>query len=334
MFITLVRWILGALGIVLFYIGVTMTKDSQGEPDNWLERKSKQIRTRGEGVLQLQTAFLRGVCERFADWFQRRRYGPGFFRLSVTICAIPNALVFLFIPRLWEPSIGTKIVFVILFLWCAADGSSFMMMLISSFPFIFRWWAWFQPFDAIKSGVMTHSDLVSAVEMLVVEVLVVIGVFLGGALVIVLLLGVTRLLAGSAQKSKVPLVYLSLLLPVNGIVASLSLLPLLRPDLVFPTTWLSLDPENLMRFIVVQAVSLFSLLAVLPALAAMAIALLMLIPLIHVIIWPLLWKPLQQLNRKLLDTPGLFISGGMASIGVAWPGSAVLKVLEHIHPWL
>jgi hypothetical protein len=328
MFTVPVRWILGALGIVLFYIGMTMTKDSQGQPDNWLERKSKEIRALGEGVLQLQTAFLREVCGKFASWFDSRSYGPGFLKFSVTICAIPNALVFLFVPRLWEPSIGIKIVFAILFLLCAADGSTFMMLLISSFPVIFRWWAWFKPLEAIP-----RSELVSVVEILLVEVLVVIGVFLGGALVIYLFLGVNRIFAELARKAKAPLAYLFLLLPVNGIVATLSLLPLLRPDWVFPNTWLSLDPDSF-RQIVVQAVLFFGLLTVLLALTCLAIILLMLIPLIHQILWPLLWRPLHKLNRKLLDLPGLFISGGMACMGVAWSGSPLLKVLEYIHPYL
>ena len=112
----LVRSILGGLGVVSFYIGVTMTKNSEGRSENWLERKSREIRARGEGVLQLQAAFLRRVCENFTNWFAHRIYsGVGFFKLSVTICAVPNALVFLFVPRLWEPSIEAKIAFAVVF---------------------------------------------------------------------------------------------------------------------------------------------------------------------------------------------------------------------------
>jgi hypothetical protein len=333
MFTAPVRWTLGALGIVLFYIGMTTTKDSQGQPDNWLERKSKEIRALGEGVLQLQNAFLREVCEKYASWFDSRSYGPGFLKFSVTICAIPNAFVFLFVSRLWEPSIGIKVVFGILFLGYAADGSTFMMLLISSFPFIFRWWAWFKPLEAFQSGTIPRSELVSIVEILLVEVLGVIAVFLGGALVIYLSLGVNRLFAELARKARAPLAYLLLLLPVNGIVATLSLLPLLRPDWVFPNTWLSLAPDSFHQ-IVVQAVLFFGLLTVLLALSCLAIILLMLIPLLHLILWPLLWRPLHKLNRKLLDLPGLFISGGMACMGVAWPGSPLLKVLEYIHSYL
>jgi hypothetical protein len=321
-----VRWILGAVGIVFFYIGTTTNRDSHGQPDNWLERKSREIRALGEGVLQLQTAFLREVCEKFVSWFDSRSRGPGFLKFSVTICAVPNAFVFLFVLRLWEPSIGIKIGFAILFLLCAAGDSSFTMLIISTFPFIFRWAAWFMPIQ--------RSELVSEVEILLVEVPVVIGVFLVGALFIFLFLGVNRLFAELARGSKAPLAYLSLLLPVNGIIAIVSLLPLLRPDLVFQHTWLPPTPDDVVNQVVVQAVLFLGLLIVLPALTSVAIILLMLIPLVHAIFWPLLWKPLYQLNRKLLDVPGLFISGGMACIGVAWPGSPLLKILECIHPYL
>ena len=333
MFTVPVPWILGALGIVLFYIGVTMTKDSQGQPDNWLERKSNEIRALGEGVLQLQTAFLREVCEKFASWFDSRSYGPGFLKFSVTICAIPNALVFLFVPRLWEPSIGTKIVFAILFLWCVADGSTFMMLLISSFPFIFRWWAFFKPLEAIASGTVPRSELVAPVEMLLVEVLIVFGVFFLGALEVFLFLGLNRLLAGLARSARSPLAYLSLLLPLNGILVPLFVLPLLRPDLVFPSTWFSMDPTDFHQMIV-QAFVFLSLLSILPALTCLAIILLMLIPLVHQIFWPLLWRPLQTVNRKLLDRHALFITAGMACMGLAWPGSPLLKVLQYMSKFL
>jgi hypothetical protein len=317
------------LGFVLFYIGVTITEDSEGHPDSWLERKSKAIRERGEGVLELQAAFLRAMCEKFASWFDTRFYRSGFMKFPVTICAIPNALVFLIFPRLWEPSMVTKILFALAFLWCAVEGSTFEILLISSFPFIFRWWEWFQP---LRSGT-TRSELVSDVKFLLAEILIVFGIFLAGALAILLFLGINRLLAGLAQRAKNPLIYLSILLPVNGIVAALSFLPLLRPDLTFPSTWLSLDTEAF-HWIAVQALLFSSLLIVLPALTCLVIILLMLIPLMHQILWPLLWKSLHKLNRRLVDFPALFVGAGLSCMCLAWPSSPFVKVLRHIGSYI
>jgi hypothetical protein len=141
----------------------------KANPSTW------RIRTK------LQAEFLREICDKFVSWFDKRSDGAGFIRVSITICAIPNALVFLFVPRLWEPSTGTKFVFALMFLWCVGDGSTFTILLISSFPFIFRWWAWFKPWEGIQSGVATASDLVTFVEILLVEVLIVFGVFLVSA---------------------------------------------------------------------------------------------------------------------------------------------------------
>jgi hypothetical protein len=71
------------------------------------------------------------------------------------------------------------------------------------------------------------------------------------------------------------------------------------------------------------------LLTVLPACTCLAIILVILIPLIHTILWPLLWRPLHKLNGKLFDLSGLFITGGMACMGVAWPGSPLLKLFGY-----
>jgi hypothetical protein len=136
-----------------------------------------------------------------------------------------------------------------------------------------------------------------------------------------------------ARKAKNPLAYLSVLLPANGIVAALLLLPLLRPDMAFPNTWLTLDPDYL-PLIMMQVVLFLGLLTVLPALTCLAITLLMLIPLVHQAIWPLFWKPLHKLSRKLLDRPALFATVGLASMGLAWPGSPLLKVLQYIESYL
>ena len=208
------------------------------------------------------------------------------------------------------------------------------MVLISLFPFAFRWWVYFSPLKSIHSSLMSRSDFWSDIGMLLVEVLVVSGVFLLGALAIILLLGVTGLFLDWPWSLKPRWSICPFFFPCTASSPwSLGVLQL-RPERVFPASWFWPDAGNLTQYFAVQVVLLLGLLTVLPALAAMALILLMLVPLIHVMFWPLLWKPLHKLGDKLFDIPGLFISGGMACIGVAWPGSPLLKVLEHIHEWL
>src|SRR5207237_5274517 len=109
----------------------------------------------------------------------------------------------------WVPSVLAIIGCTLSLLWSATDGSVFVMLLISSFPFVFRWWAWYE--RAFLSDMLSRSERISAIQQLLVIVLIAFGVFLCGALAIFLFLGINRFFAGLAHRAKHLLAYLSVL---------------------------------------------------------------------------------------------------------------------------
>jgi hypothetical protein len=48
-----VKCIVGGVGFVLFYLGITTTTDSEGKPESWLERLSKEVGARGENAFAM-----------------------------------------------------------------------------------------------------------------------------------------------------------------------------------------------------------------------------------------------------------------------------------------
>jgi hypothetical protein len=249
-------------------------------------------------------------------------------RLPVAICAIPNALIFLLFTTLpsWEPSLAIKIFFVLFFLVWAESGSTFIMLVIAVFPIVNHWFVFFGP-D------LPRDILIDAVKVLLAQVAIAVGILLAGAEAIRLFMGVSRGFAELAREANAPLTWLSLLLPICAFFAALTLLPLLKPDLMFPAAWL-FDTDNLPHFIVSQSMIFFAQITVLLALTCLAIILLMLVPLAHQLLWPLLWKSLHNLNAKLFDYSGLLIGAGVTLIGLAFPGSLLIRVFEYLHKFL
>jgi hypothetical protein len=65
---TPVKWALGLVGFVLFYIGVVTTaRDSEEKSNTWLGKSSKRVEALGQGALRMQSDFLRETCENYAS---------------------------------------------------------------------------------------------------------------------------------------------------------------------------------------------------------------------------------------------------------------------------
>src|SRR5690348_13018050 len=92
----LARSALGILGIILLYIGLCV-EDDQGKPDSRLERLARQIQTQQRSAMDLQAYYLRTVSESFASYIDRLFIIPSkIVGLSVLLCALPNAVFFMF----------------------------------------------------------------------------------------------------------------------------------------------------------------------------------------------------------------------------------------------
>jgi hypothetical protein len=99
---TFIRYLLGALGLMLLYLAFFITVDEQGKIANRLEQAWKRIQDLQAAAMSRQAAFCQAIAELFTA-FLKSLFGSSLLSMrslavALVLCALPSIVFFLFEP--------------------------------------------------------------------------------------------------------------------------------------------------------------------------------------------------------------------------------------------
>jgi hypothetical protein len=353
---TIARYLLGALGLVLLYVAFFITGEGEDNEQqkiaNRLDETWRKIRKAQSAALGWQAAFCQAIAELFNS-FLKSFFGEELlsFRalaIAVVVCAVPNILFFLFEPA----SILFKIVLVMALFaaWNKAeDHPSLIGMaavtLLSICPALYRWWTQRGLLEMVAYSKDFHDYVDVFTIVLKVLILPAFAATAIGVVGLAIFLAANKLLLQRSARGS-PIMLL-LVLVANVLLAAAFFAPLVVPQVLLarsvrndPDALFSVlqaqveatDPETHPLAIPVRAASTFlAVIGTLPALSAILLVLLVIFMLGHRLIWPVLWRPVYAARyHKLFAQHKLLGALGALCLYKAWPN----PVTEFLHATL